>query len=97
MANILYFINWSYALRGGAVVCMFAAPLNEVGVLYPNGETLFPDVDGLVHPSMPQLGRHIVYVKDPRKLTDDMWDTEHGYMMYGFRKHQYKESGFTLT
>lgn len=38
------------------VLCVFAAPLNEVGVLYPYRETLFPDVDGLQHPSMPQLG-----------------------------------------
>lgn len=61
------------------MTCVFAAPLNEVGVLYPYGETLFPDVDGLKHPSMPQLGWHIVYVKDPRKLTEDMWDTVHGH------------------
>lgn len=38
------------------MLCVFAAPLNEVGVLYPEGEALFPDVDGLQHPSMPQLG-----------------------------------------
>ena len=35
--------------------CVFAVPLNEVGVMYPYGETLLPDVDGLQHPSMPQL------------------------------------------
>lgn len=29
------------------ILCVFAAPLNEVGVLYPYGETLLPDVDGL--------------------------------------------------
>lgn len=50
------------------MLCVFVAPLYEVGVLYPYRETLFPDVDGLQHPSMSQLGRHIVYVKDPRKL-----------------------------
>lgn len=38
------------------VLCVFAAPLDEVGVLHPYGETLLPDVDGLQHPSMPQLG-----------------------------------------
>lgn len=63
------------------MLCMFAAPLNEVGVLYPYGETLFPDVDGLHHPSMLQLGRHVVYVKDPRKLTDDMQDTLQSYIV----------------
>lgn len=54
------------------MLCMFVSPLKEVRVLYPYGETLFPDVDGLQHPSMSQLGRHIVYVKDPWKLTEDM-------------------------
>lgn len=54
------------------MLCMLVAPFNEVRVLYPYGETLFPDVDSLQHPSMSQLGRHIVYVKDPRKLTEDM-------------------------
>lgn len=43
----------SYALERSVV---FAAPLDEVGVLYSNGETLLPDVNGLQHPSMPQLG-----------------------------------------
>lgn len=35
--------------------CVSAVPLNEVGVMYSYGETLLPDVDGLQHPSMPQL------------------------------------------
>lgn len=43
----------SYALERSIV---FAAPLDEVGVLYSNGETLLPDVDDLHYPSMPQLG-----------------------------------------
>lgn len=56
----------------------FAVPLNEVGVMYSYGEALFPDVDGLQHPSMPQLTWHIVYVEDPGKLTEDTWDTVDG-------------------
>lgn len=58
---------------------MLAAPLDEQGVLYAYGEPFFPDVDGLHYPSMPQLGRHIVHVKDPRELTDDMTVEVHGY------------------
>lgn len=53
-----------------------SAPLNEAGVLHPYGETLFPDVNGLQHPSMPQLGRHVVHVKDARMLAEDMHDRE---------------------
>lgn len=36
-------------------VCALSAPLHEVGVLDPYGETLLPDVDGLQQPSVPQL------------------------------------------
>ena len=37
--------------------CVYwSTPLNEERVLNPDRETLFPDVNGLQHPSMPQLG-----------------------------------------
>lgn len=79
---------------------MFAAPLNKVGVLYPYGETLFPDANGLHHPSIPQLVRHIVYVKDAGNLTEDTGGTVHGHTLSAdvktLVKHQCKVSGATL-
>lgn len=56
-----------------------SAPLREVGVLDPYGETLLPDVDGLQQPSVPQLGRHVVHVKDPGMLTEDRRDKRRGF------------------
>lgn len=54
------------------MLSVFTAPLNEVRVLNPYREPLFSDVDGLKHPSMPQLGGHVVHIKDPWKLQEDM-------------------------
>ena len=46
-------------------------PLHEAGVGDADWEALLPDVDGLQHPSMPQLGRHAVHVEDTGQLAVD--------------------------
>lgn len=56
------------------MLCVCAAPLHEVRVLNPYGKPFLPDVDGLQGPCMLQLGRHIVHIKDPRKLAESTTD-----------------------
>lgn len=66
-------MNARFSNSAGRVetLCACAPPLHEVRVLNPYRKALLPDVDGLQGPCMLQLGRHIVHIKDPRKLAQD--------------------------
>ena len=59
-------------------------PLHEAGVGDADREALLPDVDGLQHPSMPQLGRHVVHIEDAGELTeqDDLFIASKGALLW---------------